>query len=401
MSHTTQYINTIDGSTNLAIKGGGSAGSGTVAIGNAATQSGGITIGHQNATGAVQVLSAGAVTLTGLTSAQVYSDGPATVRGDQATVLSTGPSLQLSPFGGNGGVVNIGSNGAGDNELTLHSSVASRNVVLRSDPAISSLTSNGSGFLINSTSGHVTVSATSGRVELRPNGGTGGQTFIGVNGSGNNTMRVFNDTTNQYLEIGMGSTGTYPGYVFCNGRDVALTANSVNTAAVLAGTARLEATAASADVVGPTVNITASPNTVNISGSNWVSFGLWTPVLAPSPTSMSVQVGRYDRHGRLVFIQFKITYSGLSGTADIAITGLPVTPANTANTECAIPLGVCDCFKIPNHSTVRAFVPPNDPRVLFFKAVESDGTAGSISVMKPADLDSSGTITGSGCYFAQ
>jgi hypothetical protein len=90
MSLANQYINTLDGSTNLTIKGPSSSGSGNIIIGDAA------------ATGTVDITTAGAMTLT--------SGDPFVVDADGGTLFDgqTSGTVAISPNAGRTGTITIG-----------------------------------------------------------------------------------------------------------------------------------------------------------------------------------------------------------------------------------------------------------------------------------------------------
>tara|TARA_R100000664_G_C2751836_1_gene139124 strand:- start:396 stop:2282 length:1887 start_codon:yes stop_codon:yes gene_type:complete len=60
--------------------------------------------------------------------------------------------------------------------------------------------------------------------------------------------------------------------------------------------------------------------------------GSWTPALnnAGSP-SYSVQYGRYTKVGRIVYCSVAVRATGVSGTSNIELTGLPFTPADVSD----------------------------------------------------------------------
>ncbi|MCG8322771.1 MAG: hypothetical protein MI921_24940, partial [Cytophagales bacterium] len=137
---------------------------------------------------------------------------------------------------------------------------------------------------------------------------------------------------------------------------------------------------------------------VNINAANWVEFGSWTPVLAPNTSgsfTLTSQVGRYQRMGKMVFFNFYVAYSAkVSPSGSMQVTGLPITSENTTNVKGNVVLDEADCF-ITNtaDSTVYGIINPNGT-VIDLKHMTQAGTTGAINNVGHGKMSSSGSLYG-------
>lgn len=167
-----------------------------------------------------------------------------------------------------------------------------------------SLTLNGSGsnFIVSSYINSNTASA------------------ISINGISNNISNSVVNSTNTNAITGTG-TLTYSGISFNN------TSSKINTTTLVAR---------NTDTGG--ISFDGGTNTLNV-----FTQGTFTPTIVGSTAAgaitYTIQIGRYQRVGRIVSLYIHVAYSGnTGGTGNIQIQGLPFISANIANLNSDTPI---------------------------------------------------------------
>ena len=118
--------------------------------------------------------------------------------------------------------------------------------------------------------------------------------------------------------------------------------------------------------------------------------GTWTPSLADASLSTSaegaqahdIQVGIYDKNGRVVHCQFRVRSTNLGDlttTEQASIVGLPFTSKNTGNLTSSLVVGQGDTMALPNASeTVAGFILNNNTHI---RLQLWDSTSGSTALL--------------------
>ncbi|MGY3393427.1 hypothetical protein ACVWW6_006018 [Bradyrhizobium sp. USDA 3311] len=116
--------------------------------------------------------------------------------------------------------------------------------------------------------------------------------------------------------------------------------------------------------------------------------GTWTPVLqgatTPGTFTYAVQVGSYERIGRLVVARFNISISAtsVSPVGALSITGLPLTSANVANDDGAGSIIIMKGINLDaNYSWLAPVIAPNSAAILLFENSSSSNTNSPIQIV--------------------
>lgn len=130
--------------------------------------------------------------------------------------------------------------------------------------------------------------------------------------------------------------------------------------------------------------------------------GSWTPTIegntGASGQTYAVQVGRYVKIGKMVYVQFLVKLSAkgtLTGTV-VYVRGLPFTSESTTNLYAACPFGYWES-SLTSFYSVGGFIPPNSTHIGVFAAAAAATTLPDMLV--GAVGDSTGLI-GAVCYRA-
>jgi hypothetical protein len=123
--------------------------------------------------------------------------------------------------------------------------------------------------------------------------------------------------------------------------------------------------------------------------------GTFTPTIVGATTagtaSYSAQVGRYTKIGRLVTVQFTITWTGGTGTGDLRVGSLPFTSNNTANNYASGCGQLSNVALSANNYGIFAIV-PNVTYMTISQAVVGGGAATNVQ------YDAAGTIIAMATY---
>jgi hypothetical protein len=117
------------------------------------------------------------------------------------------------------------------------------------------------------------------------------------------------------------------------------------------------------------------------------SFGTWTPVPSVSGASVSTAQGWYQRHGNLVTVVFRLTWTGGTPTAGLAVSGLPFSAA-TAVRGATVPLAEAIMGQVLNAGTSVLFPRFATASTTFFFSTTSGTEQGELAA---ADLRGSFT----------
>lgn len=358
MSLTSQFIKTQATGTNLVIKGSGNVGTGDVEIGNDEANQGDVVV-HSKSTGGAGVL------------------GETFIGGQNVNIRNRGENFY------------VGTDGQANKRFRLYSG------------------NSGDYFDILTVTGETRLIQNNGSVRIE-----GGPTYIDKGSGTNGNLRI-RFATDNYLQslvetnkasIHYENTSNYPLSITGDG---AITLEPADTHALNLKSAN-NGGAINVGHSGMTSDINVGhasmSGNVNINAANWVEFGSWTPVLAPNTSgsfTLTSQVGRYQRMGKMVFFNFYVAYSAkVSPSGSMQVTGLPITSENTTNVKGNVVLDEADCF-ITNtaDSTVYGVINPNST-IINLKHMTQAGTTGAINSVGHGKMAASGSLYGHGWYWA-
>lgn len=358
MSLTNQTINTQATGTNLIIKGSGNVGTGDVEIGNDEANQGDVVI-HSKSTAGMGAL------------------GDTYIGGQAVYIRNRGENFY------------VGTDSQSNKRFRLYSETA------------------GDYFDILTTNGETRLLQTRGSVLMQAS-----PLFVDKGSGSNGNLRVRSSTT-EYVQtlaesnqasLNYVNTNNYPFTVAGSGpitiepaNNQALNLKSANNG----GAINVGHSGMTSDI---SVGHASMSGNVNINAANWVEFGSWTPVLAPNTSgsfTLTSQVGRYQRMGKMVFFSFYVAYSAkVSPSGSMQVTGLPITAENTTNVKGNVVLDEADCF-ITNtaDSTVYGVINPNST-IINLKHMTQAGTTGAINSVGHGKMAASGSLYGHGWYWA-
>lgn len=126
--------------------------------------------------------------------------------------------------------------------------------------------------------------------------------------------------------------------------------------------------------------------------------GTWTPTVSGTGTagsgSYSVQVGRYIKVGRLVFVHAYITITAHTGTGNLIGGGLPFTSANVTSGNSSFSVGYVNNLTLSANHVLSLYTNPNATTFEFASMIVGGGGAGSVA------MDTAFTVLFAGCYLA-
>lgn len=124
--------------------------------------------------------------------------------------------------------------------------------------------------------------------------------------------------------------------------------------------------------------------------------GTFTPTIVGSTTAGSAtytaQVGRYTKVGRLVFVQFTVTWSGGTGAGDLRVSNLPFNSANITNNYASGSGQIANVPLSANNYAIFAIV----PNVTYMTVSQSPVGGNAPNTNVP--YDAAGTIIASATY---
>lgn len=351
MSHATQRISTISGSTHLDVKGD-SAGSGQILIGSNASQTGAITIGHASALAPISVVSADAVSVTG-SPVSIVSGGTVTA------TSAAGNDIALNPPDGN--CVRVGVTGTHTNKIIIaNPETGLRDLVLEANGGVNEIYS---GFKV-----------------------------FRIRGSGS--------TQDIFLEPGRRvtlNTSAVTNTLYSDNKDMVLSTGAAQDISLIAGTdVNITATSGA-------VNITATSGAVTIVGTNWaqrtalfldmVDASLNQPIYTTSGDR-----AYYSRQMDTIHLSSRFGWSGKGSTTagDPVRISLPVAAANAsfyASVTSAILVGA-------GASAGPYYIRTQYGGSAFADLLKYDPATSSSTAALWSDMPTAGTLEFSLTYFA-